>query len=109
MYFESCITMSKNPFQNAAAAVLYIIGVASLMYYGPKFFKSADSVIVPIAMISLFTLSAAMMGYFFLYQPLQLYVDGQKKEATTLFVQTILVFAGMTVLAFLALFVRSLV
>ena len=92
--------MTKNPFINAFAAILYIILVASVMFYGTEHTKSVNSVIVPIFVLSLFSLSAAFMGYFFLYQPVLLYLDGKKKEATKLFVQTILVFAGITAVIF---------
>jgi hypothetical protein len=59
-----------------------------------------DTIFDPIAFLSLFTLSAASMGYFFVYQPVQLYLDGKKKAATSLFVRTLLVFAGITVVIF---------
>ena len=88
--------MTKNPFINAAASILYIIFVASVMFFGMEHTKPGNSVIVPIAVLSLFSLSAALMGYFFLYQPVQLYLDGKRKEATSLFVQTILVFGVIT-------------
>ena len=92
--------MTKNPFINAFAATLYITAVASLMFYGTEHKASVNSVIVPIAVVSLFTLSAAIMGYLFLYQPFQLYLDGKKKHAIDLFLQTVAVFAGITVLVF---------
>lgn len=88
--------MTKNPFINASAGILYIIVVASIMFYGMEHAKPGNSVIVPIAVLSLFSLSAVLMGYFFFYQPIQLYLDGKRKEATSLFVQTILVFAVIT-------------
>lgn len=88
--------MTKNPFINAAAAILYIVIVASVMFYGMEHAKPGNSVIVPIVVLSLFSLSATLMGYFFLYQPAQLYLDGEKKEATSLLTKTILVFAVIT-------------
>ena len=96
--------MTKNPFINAFTATLYIAAVALLMFYGTEHKASVNSVIVPIAVVSLFTLSAAVMGYLFLYQPLQLYLDGKKKHAVNLFLQTVAVFAGITVLIFALLF-----
>lgn len=54
-------------------------------------------------MISLFTLSAAVMGYLFFSQPLQMYLDGSKKSAVKLFLQTIVSFAVLTILAFAVL------
>lgn len=94
--------MTKNPFVNAVSAILYIALVASIMFYGVEHNGNGGppSIIVPIAMISLFTLSAAMMGYIFLSQPLQLYIDGKKKVAVNLFLKTLGVFAGITALIF---------
>ena len=102
--FIFILSMTKNPFINAIAAALYIILVATVMFYGTKNAPQEDSVIAPIAILSLFTLSAAVMGYIFLYQSLQLFLDGKKKEAIDLFLKTVAVFAGITVLALLLLF-----
>lgn len=98
--------MTKNPFLNALAAVAYVSLVASIMFYGLKTAPQEDSFVVPVAMISLFTLSAAMMGYIFLSEPLQLLLAGEKKRAVNLFIQTVLIFAGITALLLVALFVR---
>ena len=92
--------MTKNPFLNAIFATLYITAVASFMFYGSKIFPSADTILAPIAMISLFTLSAAVMAYLFLLEPLQLFLDGHKKKAVNLFLQTVAVFALITFLIF---------
>jgi hypothetical protein len=96
--------MSKNPFINAVAAACYIIIVASVMFYGTRNLPKEDTIITPIAILSLFTFSVAMMGYFFIFQPLQLYLDGKKKQAVNLFVQTIGVFGGIKALLLVLLF-----
>lgn len=96
--------MSKNPIGNAAAALCYVALVATVMYYGPKVVHPVESVLLPIAFLSLFVLSAAVMGYLFLYQPLQLYFDSQKKEALALFLQTVGSFGIITVLLFGVMF-----
>jgi hypothetical protein len=90
--------MTKNPILNALAAIVYIITIASVMFYGIENAAPIKSVIGPIVIVSLFTLSAAVMGYIFFYQPLQLYLDGKKKDAVNLFLQTVAVFAGITAL-----------
>ena len=93
--------MTKNPFINALCSLAYIVLVATVMnFVSHTHSNKPDTIFVPIAILSLFTLSAALMGYFFLYQPVQLYLDGKKKEATSLFVQTLFVFAGITVVIF---------
>ncbi len=100
--------MTKNPFVNAFAASLYITVIASIMFYGTKNLGAANSVIVPIVVLSVFTLSAAVMGYLFLYQPLQLYFEGKKKNAVNLFLQTVAVFATITTIILVLLFSRIL-
>ena len=93
--------MTKNPFINALSALAYIILVGTVMNFVSHTQRNKpDTIFAPIAILSLLTLSAALMGYFFLYQPMQLYLDGKKKEATSLFVRTILVFAAITVVIF---------
>lgn len=96
--------MSKNPFLNAFLAILYISLVASVMYYGPKLTGPKETVIVPIAMLSLFVLSAVVMGFLFFYQPFQLYFNGEKTEAFRLFIKTTATFAGITALILITLF-----
>ena len=100
--------MTKNPVLNALAATVYIVAVASMMYYASRYGGTEFTVIIPMAIISLFTLSAAVMGYIFLYQPLQLYLDGEKNRAVNLFLKTVAVFAGITALIFLAAFSGNL-
>lgn len=96
--------MTKNPLANAVAATFYITIVASVMFYGGKQIGPNSSVIGPIAAISLFTLSAAVMGYIFGYQPAQLYFDGKKKSAVNLFLKTVAVFASITAVFLFLLF-----
>ncbi len=97
--------MSKNPILNALAAVLYIVAVAGIMFYGLQSLKINNTILIPITIISLFTLSAAMMGYIFLYNPIQLYfVDNQKAAAAKLFLQTVGAFATILVIFLLTLF-----
>ena len=98
--------MTKNSFLNASLAAAYIIIVGSIMFYGPKFFAPKDTVLAPIAVLSLFTLSAAVMGYLFLSEPLKLYLDGEKTNAVRLFLRTVLIFACITVFIFLLLLLR---
>ena len=95
--------MTKNPFLNALCASLYIMAVATLMYNAKTVFGPKDTFLTPIAVLSLFTLSAASMGYIFLYQPVLLLLDGHKKKAVNLFLQTVAVFAGVTVMVFLVM------
>jgi hypothetical protein len=97
--------MSKNPLINGVTALAYIVLIASVMNWGTKMIPhSTNTFIAPIAVISLFTLSAAVMGYLFCYQPAQLYFDNKKKQAVGLFLQTVAVFACITALTLVLLF-----
>lgn len=96
--------MTKSPFYNAAAASLYIIVIGLVMDFGTRTMSKGPSLLAPIAVISLFTLSAAVMGYLFCYTPIMLYFDGKKKIAVNLFLQTVLVFGGITFVALVLLF-----
>ena len=84
--------MTKNPIINALAGLLYISLVAVLMFYGIAD-KFDNTILIPIAMLSLFVFSAATMGYIFLFTPLQLFLEDQKKESVNLFLKTLVAFA----------------
>lgn len=100
--------MTKNPYINAVSALAYIVLLVVAMNLAIRFLAPGPdteetSYIMPIIMLSLFTLSAAVMGYLFLLQPLLLYLDGNKKEGVKLFVQTLATFAALTIIIILAL------
>lgn len=98
--------MTKKPIYNALAATIYIVLIV-------LFINSIDSIetgytnegleqfIMPIIMLSLLTLSVAVMGYIFLYQPIILFLEKNRKEAVKYFIHTILFFAIIIVLIFL--------
>ncbi|MDO8481555.1 MAG: hypothetical protein Q7S75_00555 [bacterium] len=99
--------MTKNPFFNAILASGYIVLVASAIYYSPKSMDHVDAAIVPIVFLSVFVLSAAVMGTLFFYQPVHMYLDGTKKEAVSLFFKTLGTFAIITALLVSVLVVLS--
>lgn len=96
--------MSKNPLVNAFAAAAYIVFIVSVMNWGTKMVPHPNTFMAPMAVVSLFTLSAAVMGYLFCFQPLQLYFDGKKKQAVSLFGQTVAVFGVITAIILTLLF-----
>lgn len=65
-----------------------------------------DTLMAPIAAISLLTLSAAVMAYLFCFQPIQLYLDGKKKQGIKLFLSTMGIFGGITILILILMFFR---
>lgn len=90
--------MLKNPYINAAAALVYIAlvvgGITIVERITPE--GSSDIVLVPIAMLSLLVLSVAIMAVLFFYQPLALFLDGKRAEALAFFVKTLATFAVVT-------------
>lgn len=90
--------MPKNPFLNAGLATLYISGVVSVLTYfdGQTPDGSEPSILVPMALLSLFVLSASVMAYLFLGQPFMLYHEGKKAEAVKFFFTTVVTFAVIT-------------
>ena len=99
--------MTKNPLLNALSATAYIALVATIMNYGRELNAPEEGVLVPLAILSLFVLSAALMGFIFFYQPAQLYLEGRQKEAVNLFLKTLGFFAGITLLLLIVLFLSA--
>jgi hypothetical protein len=100
--------MTKKPLYNALAAFLYIVGIVLLMNWAGNNDILETSLLMPIMMLSLFTLSAAVMAYLFLYQPLMLYLEGKKKDAVNLFIKTLLIFSIIPLSIFLLYFFNIL-
>lgn len=96
--------MTKNPIINSLGATAYIFLVAAVMFFGQKFAPKQDTFLAPIAILSLFTLSAAVMAYVFGFEPLQLFLDGKRKQAVNLFLQTVICFAATTLVLLLVFF-----
>lgn len=96
--------MTKNPILNALGASGYIILIVSIInFISLTQSDKPDTAFAPVLFLSLLTLSVAMMGYLFFYQPLQLFVEGKKKEGLKLFIQTVGVFAGFTAIVLVLL------
>lgn len=96
--------MTRNPFLNALAATIYIVTVALVMFYATRNLPQEDTILAPIAAISVFTLSAAVMVYVFFYQPVMLYLEGKKRAGVELFTKTLGIFAAATFIILMLLF-----
>jgi len=102
--------MTNKPLLNALIATLYIVTVVLLLTYVPKITganEKQDNILAPIAMLSLLVVSVAMMAYIFFFQPIQMYLDGDKRGAVSLFTKTLLFFAIITLVVFTAAFIIS--
>jgi hypothetical protein len=97
--------MTKNPIINALGAAAYIIFGVLVMTFGAQTLRNKpDTLFAPIIILSLLTLSVAVMAFLFFYQPLLLFIEGKKKEAVNLFVKTVGIFAVFTLVVLILLF-----
>jgi hypothetical protein len=94
--------MKINPLINALAAGGYILIVAGIIYalQSPN---TPDTIFAPIFILSLFTLSAAVMAFIFFYQPFKLYFDNRRKEGLMYFIKTVGYFAALVLVTFFTL------
>lgn len=97
--------MSRNPIINALSASAYITVIVTVISFISQTQRNKpDTFFAPVVFLSLLTLSVATMGYLFFYQPLQLFIEGKKKEAVNLFIKTVGVFAVFTAIASILVF-----
>ena len=95
----------KSALIDAAGTTLYVILVASFMFYlqgnAPK--EEINTVFIPIAMLLLLVVSAALTGSLVFGKPVMMYLDGKKKEAVSLIGYTLGFLFIITVTAFIIL------
>lgn len=88
----------KKPFIHALSAGAYIVLIVNLINFFGRSNVPEDTILAPIAMLSLLVLSVAFMGFVFLYEPVRMYGEGHKKQALDFFGKTLACFAGLVVL-----------
>ena len=85
---------------NAAGAALYIIAVATFLSHAEKIFgpdTAEKTPLIPMFMLSLLVVSAAITGFAVFGKPAMWYLDGKKKEAVSLLAATLGFLAVITV------------
>jgi len=101
--------MFKNPIINAISASGYILIIVTIMHLLTQPLKNKpDTFFAPVVFLSILTLSVTVMAFLFFYQPLQLFIEGKKKEAITLFSKTTGIFAIITAVSLILLFLGVL-
>lgn len=99
--------MTTNPFINALAALAYIVALVLAIFWGGPMLGDADTIFIPMAMLSLFVFSAATMSYIVLYQPLVMFLENKKVEAVNLFLKTIATLGGFAAMLFILQYIAS--
>ena len=98
----------KKPFLHALGAVLYIIVIVLVVQVVTSALKDQnETIIIPMTMLSLFVLSAAVMGYLFLSEPLYLLMEHRKQEAFIFFAKVVGFFACFVAIFTILLFLNS--
>ncbi len=98
----------KRPFLHALAAALYIVCIVLVINTAGSVLRDQpETIIIPMTMLSLFVLSAAVMGFLFLSEPLQLFLENRNQEAVAFFTKTVGIFAGFVVVFTAILFLSS--
>jgi len=95
----------KKPFLYASGAALYIVFIVFVVKVLGSLLKNQnETIIIPMTMLSLFVLSAAVMGFLFLSEPLYLLIENRKKEAIAFFAKIVGFFACFVVVFTILLF-----
>ncbi len=80
----------RKSFLSAAGTLLYIAGVAWLMFNGKHLIgDKPDNFLMPMFMLLLLVISATVTGTLVLGKPIQLFLEGQRKEAFILLFSTL--------------------
>ena len=97
----------KNALIHAVATTIYVVAVASFLFYAPQVLSQAKTVLIPISMLLLLVFSAAFTGILIFGRPVLWYLDGKKKEALSLLAYTLGIFLVITLVAFFILILIS--
>lgn len=100
--------MSKKPFLYAIVAAVYIVLVVLVINFidNSQQPQMEESILMPMAALGLFVLSAAVMAFLFLSEPLYLFLNNQKKEALEFFGKTLGTFAAILLIFLIFVFAR---
>ena len=91
--------MIENPYLNAFMALGYIALIILIISKTSSIAAhTPDTLLAPVTMLSLFVLSAAIMGILFLYEPLRLFLENQKRESLSFLLKTVGTFACFVVI-----------
>lgn len=88
--------MLKKPYLNALLAVLYISVLVSGLGL-TEHSKNEGTLLVPLFILSVLVISAAVMAMLFFYTPAKMFLDNQRDEALKFFFKTLGTFAGFAI------------
>jgi hypothetical protein len=89
--------------RNIIAAGVYIFGVSQLMFHGNSLFGQEDNSLMPFALLLLFSVSAAIVGFLVFGQAVMLFLDKKRQEAIESVAYSILWLFLITIVALIVL------
>ena len=95
----------RKHFTYALAAALYIVLIVFLINKITTIIPG-ETIVIPMVMLSLFVLSAAVMGFLFFSEPIFLFIENKKHEAIVFFGKTVGIFACFVIIFIVLLFLR---
>lgn len=97
--------MKYQPLLNALLAFIYIIFISlTIRLIESVRHDAPDTIFDAVGVLSLFTLSAAVMSYLFFFTPISLLIQNQKKESIQFFLKTFVTFFLITAVVLLVVF-----
>lgn len=74
---------------NSLGVIAYVLAVAMIMNNGERLFGKEDTILTAVAVLLLFSVSAAVVGSLVFGYPVVLFLGGQKKEGIMAVISTI--------------------
>ncbi|PJA70134.1 hypothetical protein CO155_01705 [Candidatus Pacearchaeota archaeon CG_4_9_14_3_um_filter_35_19] len=87
---------------NSIGTTLYIILIASFMYFLENVLNTKTSIFIPVVMLMLLVFSVALVGALIFGRPAIWYLEGKKKEGISLFISTRVIFLMALIIIFLS-------
>ncbi len=87
----------KKSYLHAIIAFAYIVILVSIMSL--KIEQDGNPIVTGITVLSTLVFSATLMGYLFGSQPILMYIDGKKREAVRFFMETLITFGVLALIA----------
>ncbi len=100
--------LMRVAFLHSIGIIAYIAFVSFFMFFGEEFFGKEDTYLMPVVFLTLFTLSAAVVGSLMFGKPVMLYIDGKKREAVQLAGATIGFLAMEAIVLFVILTISQI-
>jgi len=88
----------SRAFLHSLGILIYVLLIAAFLFNGQNIFGKDDKFLMPVAMLLLLVISAAITGALVLGKPVLLYMENKRPEALKLFFYTIGWLAVITVM-----------